>query len=254
MDTTRYLWDRVQHPRGPAARLLHRAGLSALGTYAAYVTYGILHPHLARPTVTPDERGQRLPGDALVPTPSWITDFGIDIAATPAEVWPWLLQIGFGRAGWYTWFPLDNGGVASADRLRPELQSLQVGDVIPDGGRAAEGYGVWRVRELAPARTMVLFSRRNPVDGREIEPGDEAGRSFLACSWVFHLVEPVPGRTRVHVRVRASFHGAAWVRPVARVAKLLFGVGDSVMENSLLEGLRDRVERRAGAQSQPSAR
>jgi hypothetical protein len=245
MDTTSVIWDRVQHPRGPAGRALRRAGLSALGTYAAYVAYGLLHPQLLRPALTPGEREEKLPGDALVTEPTWVTDFATDIAATPAEVWPWLVQIGFGRAGWYTWFPLDNGGIASADRIRPELQGLAVGDVIPDGGRAAEGYGMWRVRELDRERALVLHSRRNPVDGKEIEPGAEAGQSFIDCSWVFALLETAPGKTRLRVRVRARLQGSAWIAPVARVAKLLFGLGDNVMENTLLAGIRARAERRA---------
>jgi hypothetical protein len=243
MDTTSRFWDRVQHPRGPAGRTIRRAGLSALGTYTAYVIYGLRHPGLLRSKVTPGERDLALSGDDLVRDPSWTTDFATDIAATRAEVWPWLVQLGFGRAGWYTWFPLDNGGTPSADRILPELQWLAIGDVIPDGGRSAEGYGLWRVRELERDRTLVLYSRRNPVDGKEIEPGAGSGQSFIECSWVFALRDLAPGRTRLHVRVRARFHGSVWIVPVVHAAKLLFGVGDNVMESSLLAGIRARAER-----------
>jgi hypothetical protein len=100
---------------------------------------------------------------------------------------------------------------------------------------------VWRVRALEAPRVMVLHSRRNPVTGREVEPGS-AG-AFLEASWVFLLSEIDPGRTRLQVRVRAAFRGRIWIAPVARAARILFGVGDSVMENSMLAGIRARAER-----------
>lgn len=144
MDT----WDLINHPRGPVTRSLRRASQTALGTYAAYILHGLRHPALLLPGVTAPERAAPLPGDELVPDPSWVTDFAVDIEAAPGEVWPWLVQIGYGRAGWYTWFPLDNNGLPSADDIIAELQTLAVGDVIPDGPRAAEGYGKWFVRRL----------------------------------------------------------------------------------------------------------
>ena len=164
-------------------------------------------------TVTPASRisfrrAATLPGDELVPSPSWVTDFAIDIDAAPAEVWPWLVQLGYGRAGWYTWYPLDNGGVASADRIVPALQQLAVGDLIPDGPRASVGFGVWRVHELVPERALVLWSRRDPLDGRE--RGDGGG---IAISWAFVLTEleggerlRVGGDRRTHVDARGA-HG-----------------------------------------------
>ncbi|HEY0715790.1 MAG TPA: hypothetical protein VGF45_24110 [Polyangia bacterium] len=200
-----------------------------------------------RSTAERFERAEPLPGDEVVADPDWTTNFAIDVAARPEAVWPWLLQMGYGRAGWYTWFPLDNGGVPSADTVVPALQDVKVGDVFPDGPRAAEGFGVWRVRRLDPNRALVLHSRREPVTGREIPTDGQAAKDirtdpgFIDCTWAFVLV-PTPSGTRVRVRVRAGLRGRLAKPGLAKLARLLFGVGDNVMENSLLVGLRARAE------------
>ena len=86
---------------------------------------------------TAEERARPLPGDQIVTNPHVVTDHAVTIDAPPDCVWPWLVQMGWGRGGWYTarWvdrllFPA-NG--PSADRIIPELQHLRVGDFIPDG-------------------------------------------------------------------------------------------------------------------------
>ena len=149
------------------AEAVHRFRHSALGTCAAYIAHGLRHPTLLRSHATRDDRAARLFGDELVDDPDWVTDFATDIDAAPADVWPWLVQMGYGRAGYYAWYRYDNGGVASADMIVPELQELAVGDTIPDGPRAREGFGVWRVVELVPRRALVLHSRRHPWTGEE---------------------------------------------------------------------------------------
>jgi len=247
MDTSSALWERIRQPRGPLGRAARRAVVSAPGIYAAYLVHGLRNPKLLRPGVTASERAEALPGDEIVLRPDWTTNFAVDIAAPPDKVWPWLVQIGYGRAGWYTWFPMDNGGVPSAEVIVPALQTLAVGDVIPDGARAAEGFGVWRVHTLERPRWLVLHSRRNPVTGREIPPSGDGRDAFIDCSWAFVLVENMPGQTRLRVRVRVRFHGKVWIAPVARAARILFGLGDNVMENTMLAGIRARAERAAMA-------
>lgn len=238
------VWDRVRKPRGPLTRAVRGAGLSALGTYTAYLVHGLRHPALLRASVAPAEREEDLPGDDIVTKPHWVTNFATDIAASPSEVWPWIVQMGYGRAGWYTWFPLDNGGVPSAEAIVPDLQTVALGDIVPDGPRASEGFGIWRVRLVEPDRALVLHSRRNPVTGFEVPPGDVPNGSFIDCSWAFVLV-PAGAGTRLRIRVRARLEGRLGVPAVARAARLLFGLGDNVMENSMLEGIRQRAERHA---------
>jgi hypothetical protein len=82
-----------------------------------------------------DEAVRPLPGDELVADAKVRWNHAVTIRARPAEIWPWLVQMGCQRAGWYSYDGLDNGGVRSADRVVPELQQVQVGDVLPDGAR-----------------------------------------------------------------------------------------------------------------------
>ncbi len=182
----------------------------------------------------------RLDGDFLVREPDWITDFTTEIQATADEVWPWLVQMGYGRGGFYGWYRYDNGGVASADVIIPELQRIAVGDMIPDGPDARAGFGVWRVASLVPERALVLFSRRHPWTGREVEWG-EAG-PYIECSWVFALTPLEGGRTRLHVRVRAAVHASSRNRTFTKLARVFLGAGDSVMENTMLDGIKQRAE------------
>lgn len=223
--------------------LVKRVATSALGTYVAYLAYGVTHPSMLR-RAGPFDAYKPLAGDAIVANPQWQTTFTRIIEAPPEDVWPWLVQMGWGRAGYYTWYPWDNGGVPSADRIVPELQDLAIGGVIPDGPRSREGFGVWRVHTLERPWTMVLVSKRNLITGREIEDGDGSNESFIDCSWAF-VLEPLTGnRTKLVIRVRAAFerlHGAAFM---SRVARLVFGVGDAVMEQSLLDGIKERAEAR----------
>lgn len=225
---------------------LRKAATSALGVYAAYIAHGIRHPSLAISSATRKEREAPLPGDALVGDPDWTTDFATTIRASPGYVWPWLVQIGYGRAGWYSWYRFDNNGVASADIIVPALQQLGVGDIVPDGPRVNEGYGVWWVRELTPLRSLVLHSRRHPSTGLEMADPDPAP-PFIDVSWSFVLHETEIGHTRLHVRVRAKLHTNGNGRLKTKLLRLFFGIGDSVFENTMLDGIRSRAEALAWA-------
>ena len=109
---------------------------------------------------TRGERRQAMPGDDLVACPQTVATHARTINAPPAEVWPWLTQVGWHRAGWYTprWvdvllFP-DNA--PSASRLLDEYQDIAVGDFIPDGPPDSECGFV--VRQVQPGQSLVLHS------------------------------------------------------------------------------------------------
>ena len=117
-----------------------------------------------------------------MPDPQVVTNHAIDIDAPPDCVWPWLVQMGWHRAGWYTarWvdqllFPLN---WPSANRIIPELQNIQVGDFIPDG--APETKCGLIVERLEPGRAMALHSTSHlPMSWRD--------KASLDWSWVFVL-------------------------------------------------------------------
>ncbi len=142
---------------------------------------------------THDERRAVLPGDRLVAA-DVVMDRAFTLDATPAQVWPWLVQIGKDRAGWYLprsverFFPASR---RAARRIRPEFQEHEVGQVISDwGGRDA----TLTVAGIDPERALVYRSQRGRV-------------SF---SWALVLT-PVGSHTRVHSRVRLGPVRREWL-------------------------------------------
>ena len=108
-----------------------------------------------------------MPGDDLVQQPTFTTNHAITIEAPAREVWPWLVQMGWHRGGWYTARWVDSlrfpANAPAADRIIPELQHLQVGDTVPDGLPESECFFV--VRELEPEWNVVLHSRSHLPPG-----------------------------------------------------------------------------------------
>jgi hypothetical protein len=133
---------------------------------------------LATCVATAFEQRRPLPIDALVPDPLFTSTHAITIDAPPERVWPWIAQMGTGRAGWYSWDRIDNGGTLSTTRVVPELQTVVRGDVMPAIPHAP--------------RDLVLTV-----------PDGHGGN---AVAWE-HVLDPIAGsRTRLIVRGRASSH------------------------------------------------
>lgn len=183
---------------------------------------------------TREERTQVLPGDEIIPDPKAQTDHAVTIDAPPSCVWPWVVQMGWGRAGWYTarwvdrlFFPA-NG--PSADRIIPELQQIEVGTFIPDGPPQTE-CGL-HVVSLEPERALVLRSNSHlPMSWRN--------RATLDWTWAFVLTPQDGGRRcRYHFRSR-------WVTaPSWLTVGGWLGVvpADFAMSRDHLRGVKERAE------------
>jgi hypothetical protein len=112
---------------------------------------------------TDEEVSRSLPGDDLVPHPMLETTHAITIHAPAAAIWPWLVQVGYHRAGWYTdnWYSWVDKYLfrierpPSADHILPQFQQLAVGDTVPDG---PAGTAFFTVAQLEPQRELALFS------------------------------------------------------------------------------------------------
>jgi hypothetical protein len=192
---------------------------------------------------TPEERRRRLPGDDIVEGAELATTHAITIDAPPEQVWPWLVQMGWGRGQWYTarWvdrllFPA-NG--PSAERIVPGLQHLHVGDHVLDG--PPETNCSFVVRELAPHRHLVLHSTEH------LPPGwAERFGASIDFTWAF-VLEPLAGaRTRFIFRTRARLT-PAWVAAFYTAAIV---PADFVMSRQMLHGVKERAERQpAGAEA-----
>src|SRR5512144_1611684 len=110
-----------------------RTRFCALGALVglAVVYVKLLRPRAMRWGATDEEVSRALPGDHLVSDPGFNATRAITIAARPEHVWPWIVQMGSGRAGWYAYDRIDNKGMPSARTVVPELQHPEVGDLIP---------------------------------------------------------------------------------------------------------------------------
>src|SRR4051812_32309969 len=125
-----------RHPDAPAGRPVTRRPLvAAVGTAAAALAVRRLGRQSG--ATSAEVRGE-LPGDAIVDRPQWESTRATTIHAPPEEVWPWIVQMGFPayRAGWYTphWLDRLQWGIdeRSSEEIRPELQTLRIGDRVPD--------------------------------------------------------------------------------------------------------------------------
>jgi hypothetical protein len=185
----------------------------ASGACLAGAVYAlVLRPRLVRWGATDEEVAGTFPGKELIPDGKRAATMAITIEAPPAKVGPWLVQMGWGRAGWYSWDRLDNGGRPSAHELHPEWQELSVGDYLsawsPGGPMDA-----WEVAALEPDRFLglrglsdlrghVLDPRPNP-DRRPTQRGSGASswRTSLTTARASSLADTRPS---VHDGSKAS--------------------------------------------------
>ena len=176
-----------------------------------------------------------MPGDDLVPDANFETTRAIDIDSARDQVWPWLVQIGQGRGGFYSYDFLENMmdlDIHSADRVLPEYQDLQVGDAI---NIAPEGGG-FTVAEIEPNRHLLLFT-----DGKGDSEVDEVFRQANAAStWAFLLEAPLPERTRLIVRWRARWDLRS--APVPFITGLMLDPIEFIMEHKMMRGIKERAE------------
>jgi hypothetical protein len=194
---------------------------------------------------TRSERRQTLPGDSIIAVPDTVTDHAITIEAPPTAVWPWLVQVGWGRGGWYTarWvdrllFPA-NG--PSADRIVPELQHLEVGSFIPDGPPETECGLI--VQQIEPGRVLVLRSNSHlPMSWRS--------HASLDWTWAF-VLSPLDGGSRTRFHFRSRWTTAPWWLTLGGL--LVIVPADFVMSRAMLRGVRDRATRAAPAGSDGSS-
>jgi protein-S-isoprenylcysteine O-methyltransferase Ste14 len=170
-----------------------------------------------------------LAGDELLPAARTQVTHHIDIDAPPAKVWPWLVQMGRGRGGWYSWDLLDNGGVRSAHEIEPALQDVSVGDVLPIKPESPDGFAVLR---LEPARALVLGDP-SLLPGRTAPPpGAPRG------TWAFSLQPLGDAATRLVVRVRVDYTKSLMTALVAPIVRVMH----EIMERKQLRTLKRRVE------------
>jgi proline iminopeptidase len=214
--------------------------LAALLALAAGVAYAVaVRPRMLRSGASDEELQEPYPGAGLVPGGRRGGTMAVTIEAPPSRVWPWLVQMGCDRAGWYSWDRLDNGGVPSAERIHAEWQTLSVGDRLAStpGGRA------WfEVAALEPARFLGLRAAIDLVTGRPFDPAGPRPRWYVDSRWGFRLTAWPGNRTRLVV----SGYADARPRLLQAVADRLFWEpAHWIMQTRQFANLKRRAERPA---------
>lgn len=189
------------------------------------VVLGVLAIHCSMQVrATQGEAARSFPGDNLIPRPIGTVNHAITIHRSPHDVWPWLAQMGSGRAGWYAYDFVDNGGQHSAERVLPDYQHIGVGSVLPAVPGATD---VFTVVQCEPEHSLVLSGRL--PNGK------------YQTTWAFVLERPQPEQTRLVVRGRVAsgyrpYGLPQWIAmPTGRLAHF-------IMQRKQLLGIERRAE------------
>jgi hypothetical protein len=173
---------------------------------------------------TAEEVGQAMPGDDLVANPIFVATRAITIRGRPEDIWPWLVQMGYNRAGYYGYDLIENlgskTGIRSAASIMPELQHPTTGDVLPISSVAHLTFGT-----IQPNQYLIWQNEAQPHDG--------------AFTWALYPVDQ--SHTRLVSRIRLRYH---WTRP-GLALDLFTEFTDHVAVPRILTGVRNRVEGRA---------
>ncbi len=235
---------------------------AAIGGVAAY--RGIVVPWWRTWGVDARDVKRTLAGDDIIEAPTAIETRSIEIDAPQSDIWPWLLQMGYGRAGWYSYDSIDMAGQSSR-RIAEAWQTLRVGDVVP-----THPGGGFEVRVVEPGRTLVLYSDTGIVATQAEEArlagldrpaaNVQATGSLLgatqpaefAASWAFVLDPLGPSRTRLIERFRVSF--GATDKPWTALTLPFVGFGVFLMMRKQMLGIRNRAEGLARSRSTAAGR
>ena len=168
---------------------------------------------------TAAEVARQMPGDELLADPQLDATRTVEIDAPPEKIWPWIVQMGYKRGGFYNFDRLDNGGIPSAEEILPEFQNLRVGDSILFGGFYV------LVAEMTPYQSMLwVFAQGTPWGG---------------ATWAWRLHETETGRTRLVSRLR---HRYTLGTLEGIIAWSLTDVTEIAMMRTCMRGIKHRAE------------
>jgi hypothetical protein len=207
-----------------ARRAIAYGILDALSGLPLFLTAPLYRQWHLRWGATDDEVCGPMPGDELVPKAPFTATRAITIDAPPSAVWPWIVQMGYRRAGFYTYDLLDNAGYESADVVLEEYQNPQVGDWMPMAGTVNETTA-FTVRAVEPNQWLLW------------EKPDS--------TWAWRLSALPNGGTRLITRLKQRYQ---WESPaMALFTLVLLEFGDFPMMRRVLSGIKSRAERASSA-------
>jgi hypothetical protein len=200
-------------------RRIGHAILDALSGLPLFATAPLYRRWHLRWGTTDDEVHRPMPGDELVPKASFNATRAITIDAPPELVWPWIVQMGYRRAGFYTYALLDNAGFDSADRILEQCQPPKIGDWMPMAKKVNETTA-FKVKAFA-TNEWLLWEKPD-------------------STWAWKLVPLEGGRTRLLSRLKARY---AWETPGSAILTLvLLEFGDFPMMRRVMKGIKARAE------------
>lgn len=187
----------------------------------AYI--GAFRPYQLQLGATAAEIARPMPGDELNTDPSFLATRAITISGTPEEIWPWLLQMGYGRAGYYGYDLLENAGspegLRSADEILPQFQNFVEGDEVPISAVVSMTF-----HTIEPNRHLIWLGDDVPNPG--------------VFTWALYPV--VGGQTRLVSRIRWSYD----LKSATNFSLQLFTeFADHIAVRKILLGVKQRVER-----------
>lgn len=209
----------------PSVRTLAVKLLAALTLPVLFLTIYLLaiRPAQLRWGATAEEVARPMPGDELVPHPTFCATRGITIQGKPEDIWPWLVQMGYDRAGFYGYDLIENlgstTGIRSAESILPAFQHPKPGDVLPISAVAHTNFG-----DIEPGRYLIWQGESNPPNG--------------AFTWALYPIDE--HHTRLISRIRLHYH---WMGS-ALLLDLFTEFADHVAVPKILEGVKVRVEGR----------
>ena len=202
--------------------------LDTLSAIPIWVASPLIRPWHMRWGATDSEVSSSMPGDQVVRRAQFNATRAISIEASTAEVWPWIAQLGYRRAGFYTYDQVDNAGEPSAERIIDELQDLKVGDDIPMWHESRGLSITYKIDSFGAPKWMLWVHR--PHEGEEPD-----------STWSWRLGELRTGGTRLVTRMKQDYR---WEIPrLAMFNLVLMEFGDFAMERRMLKGIKVRAER-----------
>ncbi len=196
--------------------------VGAAAVSAGYVKF--LRPRLQRWGATDDEVQRPMLGDGLVHNPTYVTTRAIGIDTAPGDVWPWIVQMGEERGGFYSYDVIDRllgMNVHSAQRILPRYQELDVGQPLARNGQMI-------VRGIEAGQAIVIGPSTDITD--------------VDATWTIAIYPDGRQQTRLVSRTRARFDFSS---PRALLWFLLLDPGQFVMEQKFLREIKTRAEGRS---------
>jgi hypothetical protein len=210
---------------GPARKIAQV--LDALTAIPWFLTAPLVRSWHLRWGAVLDEVHGAMPGDEVVPRAQFNATRAVTVDAPPERVWPWIVQLGYRRAGFYTYDLIDNASQRSAERILEEYQHPAVGDLMPMF-KELHGLAIaYTVTAFETDKWMVWVHRPNPSE----EPDS---------TWTWRLTPLPGGGTRLVTRMKQDYR---WETPRLAIFNfVLMEMGDFAMERRMLKGIKRRAE------------